>query len=120
MRLAAPSQILSGFVVRSEKAYPVIELGFQRHIDTIKSWLDRFQNLMPIGRSGMFKYNNQDHAIATGLLAARTALGMGQYDPWLVNIDAEYHEGGEARRGEAILHPRPLVGSTVAAASDGR
>ena len=75
---------------------------------------------MPIGRSGMFKYNNQDHAIATGLLAARTALGMGQYDPWLVNIDAEYHEGGEARRGEAILHPRPLVGSTVAAASDGR
>jgi hypothetical protein len=31
---------------------------------------------MPIGRSGMFKYNNQDHAIATGLLAARTALGL--------------------------------------------
>jgi len=119
-KLAAPSQILSGFVVRSEKAYPVIELGFQRHIDTIKSWLDRFQNLMPIGRSGMFKYNNQDHAIATGLLAARTALGMGQYDPWLVNIDAEYHEGGEARRGEAILHPRPLVGSAVVTASDGR
>jgi protoporphyrinogen oxidase len=120
MHVAAPGQILSGFVVRSEKAYPVIELGFQRHIDTIKSWLDRFQNLMPIGRSGMFKYNNQDHAIATGLLAARTALGTGQYDPWLVNIDAEYHEGGEARRGDTIVHPRPLVGSTAAAATHGR
>jgi protoporphyrinogen oxidase len=89
--------LVSGFVVRSEKAYPVIELGFQRHIDVIKTWLDQFENLTPIGRSGMFKYNNQDHAIATGLLAARTALGLGKFDPWLVNIDAEYHESGEAR-----------------------
>lgn len=99
MGLVRPEQVLSGFVVRSEKAYPVMEMGFQRHIDTIKSWLDQFENLTPIGRSGMFKYNNQDHAIATGLLAARTALGFGKYNPWLVNIDAEYLEGGEARSG---------------------
>jgi protoporphyrinogen oxidase len=96
MNIAQPEQVLSGFVVRSEKAYPVIETGFQRHIDTIKQWLDQFENLTPIGRSGMFKYNNQDHAIYTGLLAARTTMGYGKYDPWLVNIDAEYHEGGEA------------------------
>jgi protoporphyrinogen oxidase len=98
MGIARAAQVVSGFVVRSEKAYPVIEIGFQRHIDTIKAWLDLFENLLPIGRSGMFKYNNQDHAIATGLLAARTALGLGRYDPWLVNIDAEYHEAGEAHR----------------------
>jgi hypothetical protein len=42
----------------------------------------------------MFKYNNQDHAMATGMLAARTALGLGLFDPWLVNIEAEYHEAG--------------------------
>jgi len=35
--------------------------------------------------------------IATGLLAARNALGLGRFDPWLVNIDAEYHEAGESR-----------------------
>jgi protoporphyrinogen oxidase len=120
MHLASPEQILSGFVVRSEKAYPVIELGFQRHIDTIKAWLDRFENLLPIGRSGMFKYNNQDHAIATGLLAARTALGAGQFDPWLVNIDAEYHEGGAARGGDAVLPHRSLVGAGAGAGSEGR
>jgi protoporphyrinogen oxidase len=96
MRIAKASQVLSGFVVRSEKAYPVIETGFQHEIDIIKSWLDQFVNLTPIGRSGMFKYNNQDHAIYTGLLAARTALGVGKYNPWLVNIDAEYHESGQA------------------------
>ena len=70
----------------------MMELGYEKHISVIKSWLDRFQNLLPIGRSGMFKYNNQDHAIATGLLAARTALGLAKFDPWLVNIDAEYLE----------------------------
>jgi hypothetical protein len=64
----------------------------------VKSWLDDFENLLPIGRSGMFKYNNQDHAIATGLLAARSALGLGKFDPWLVNIDAEYLEEVNGRR----------------------
>jgi protoporphyrinogen oxidase len=97
MRLLDANAISSAFVVRSEKAYPVIEIGFQQKIDTIKSWLDKMENFLPIGRCGMFKYNNQDHAIATGLLAARTFLGLGKFDPWLVNIDAEYHESGQAK-----------------------
>ncbi|MDE2474530.1 MAG: NAD(P)/FAD-dependent oxidoreductase [Alphaproteobacteria bacterium] len=92
MKIVQPNCVLEGFVVRSEKAYPVIEIGYERHIAIIKGWLDGFENLLPIGRSGMFKYNNQDHAMATGLLAARTALGVQRCDPWLVNIDAEYHE----------------------------
>jgi protoporphyrinogen oxidase len=96
MNIIRQDQVLDGFVVRSDKAYPVIEIGYENHIATIKCWLDQFQNLLPIGRSGMFKYNNQDHAIATGLLAARTALGLQRLDPWLVNIDAEYHEGARS------------------------
>jgi protoporphyrinogen oxidase len=76
MKILQPDQVLSGFVVRSDKAYPVLEIGYERHIETIKSWLDQF--------------------LATGLLAARTALGVHRYDPWLVNIDAEYHEGAAA------------------------
>ena len=95
--LIGRDQVIDGFVVRSPKAYPVIEIGHKKHVDTIKMWLDRFENLLPIGRSGMFKYNNQDHAMATGLLAARAALGFERFDPWLVNIDAEYHETGPSR-----------------------
>ena len=94
--MAVPGRVLDGFVVRSEKAYPVIEKGYEEHIACIRRWLATFTNLLPIGRSGMFKYNNQDHAMATGLLAARTALGLGKFDPWNVNIDGEYHEAGEA------------------------
>jgi protoporphyrinogen oxidase len=93
--MLAGSRVVGGFAVRSERAYPVIELGYERHIARIRRWLSTFANLMPIGRSGMFKYNNQDHAIATGLLAARTALGLGRFDPWNVNIDGEYHEAAE-------------------------
>ena len=89
-------QMAGGFVVRSDKAYPLMEVGHQNHVATIKAWLDQFENLLPIGRAGMFKYNNQDHAMATGLLAARTALGLKRFDPWRVNIDAEYHESGAA------------------------
>jgi protoporphyrinogen oxidase len=97
MKIIRRDQVLGGFVVRSDQAYPVIEIGHEGHINTIRNWLSQFENLLPIGRSGMFKYNNQDHAMATGLLAARTALDIGRYDPWLVNIDAEYHEAGPAR-----------------------
>jgi UDP-galactopyranose mutase len=89
-------QFISGFVVRSEKAYPVIDQDSEAKVDIIRAWISQFENFLPIGRSGMFKYNNQDHAIATGLLAARTALGTGDYDPWNVNIDAEYHEASAA------------------------
>ena len=92
MGLAQLDQFVSGFVIRSEKAYPVIDQNSIMYVETIRNWIKGFQNLIPIGRSGMFKYNNQDHAIATGLLAARTALGLGEFDPWNVNIDAEYLE----------------------------
>jgi protoporphyrinogen oxidase len=92
IRIIDRDQVLGGFVVRSLQAYPVIEIGYKVFVETIKAWLDGMENLLPIGRSGMFKYNNQDHAMATGLLAARRALGLHRFDPWLVNIDAEYHE----------------------------
>jgi len=79
-------------VSRNAKAYPVIKTGYQEHIDVIKNWLADLHNITAIGRSGMFKYNNQDHAMATGLYAARTLLGHGNFDPWEVNVDGEYHE----------------------------
>ncbi|MCX6640344.1 MAG: NAD(P)/FAD-dependent oxidoreductase [bacterium] len=94
MKVLKPEQVQFGFVVRNEKAYPVIELGYEKKMDMLKKYIATFDNFQPIGRCGMFKYNNQDHAIATGLLAARNVLG-GNFDVWSVNIDAEYHESGE-------------------------
>ena len=84
--------VIHSEVTRNAKAYPVIRTGYQEYIDTIKNWLRSLENVTAIGRSGMFKYNNQDHAMATGMYAARTLLGKGEFDPWEVNVDGEYHE----------------------------
>ena len=85
-------EVIHSEVTRNAKAYPVIETGYQEHIDIIKEWLSSLPSITAIGRSGMFKYNNQDHAMATGLYAARTLMGEGNFDPWEVNVDGEYHE----------------------------
>ena len=84
--------VIHSEVSRNANAYPVIKTGYQEHIYVIKEWLSGLPNITAIGRSGMFKYNNQDHAMATGLYAARTLMGQGDYDPWEVNVDGEYHE----------------------------
>jgi len=49
-----------------------------------------------VGRNGMHKYNNQDHAMMTAMLTAKNILADQQlYDVWQVNQDAEYHEAGD-------------------------
>ncbi|MDR1383366.1 MAG: NAD(P)/FAD-dependent oxidoreductase [Planctomycetaceae bacterium] len=80
-------------VVRVPKAYPVYDMNYPKHIATIRKYLAGFANLQPIGRYGMFKYNNMDHSIQTGLYAARNILsGKQTFDVWNVNTDDEYHE----------------------------
>ena len=48
-----------------------------------------------VGRNGMHRYNNQDHAMMTAMLAVRNIVeGRRRHDLWAVNEDAEYHEAG--------------------------
>jgi protoporphyrinogen oxidase len=94
--LARNEEILDGTVIRQVKAYPVYDQRYQDHVETIR---DAVRNLYPnlhlVGRNGMHKYDNQDHAMMTGMLAARNILaGRQLYDVWQVNQDAEYHEAG--------------------------
>ena len=88
------NKVLNGFTVRSLNAYPVIKKGYQEDVDNVKNFLNKFKNLFPIGRSGMFKYNNQDHAIATGLYAARNLENSeSKIDIWKINSEGIYQEG---------------------------
>jgi protoporphyrinogen oxidase len=89
--LAKASDLEDGLVVRRANAYCLHDTGYHGPLETVKSYIAGFSNLQPIGRAGMFRYNNQDHAIMTGFLAARNILG-GAYDIWSVNVDAEYLE----------------------------
>ena len=47
----------------------------------------------------MFKYNNQDHAIATGLYAARNLENFdNKIDIWKINSEGIYQEGEIERK----------------------
>jgi protoporphyrinogen oxidase len=96
--LASRAHVLDGCVVRQAKAYPVYDDEYATHVETIRREVDaRFPNLHLVGRNGMHKYNNQDHAMMTAMLAAENILaGRQVYDVWRVNQDAEYHEAGTA------------------------
>jgi protoporphyrinogen oxidase len=95
--LAKEGDVLDGHVVRQPKAYPVYDDDYARHVSTIRRGLEQgYENLHLVGRNGMHKYNNQDHAMMTALLTARNILAGEQlYDVWDVNQDAEYHEAGD-------------------------
>lgn len=111
--LARPEDIIDGSVVRQPKAYPVYDDTYKLNVDTINEGLaERFSNLHLAGRNGMHKYNNQDHAMMTGILTAKNIIaGTKAFDVWTVNEDAEYHEGGEAGadRIEERLVPRRVA-----------
>ncbi|RZV31252.1 MAG: FAD-dependent oxidoreductase, partial [Sphingomonadaceae bacterium] len=56
-----------------------------------------------VGRNGMHRYNNQDHAMMTAMLTVENILaGERVYDIWCVNEDAEYHEAGDEGAEKAI------------------
>ncbi len=105
--LVSPEDVVDGCVVRMEKAYPVYDAHYRSHVATIRDALSQLSNLQAVGRNGMHKYNNQDHSMMTGLLAARNLMGA-QRDPWCVNTDAAYLEASEEKETGRLV-PRSLV-----------
>lgn len=105
--LANELDIVDGHVVRQVKAYPVYDEDYKKHVAVVCEDLDkRFKTLHVVGRNGMHKYNNQDHAMMTAMLTVKNILaGEKKFDVWWVNQDAEYHEAGLA--GEEGLRGVP-------------
>ncbi len=108
--LADAADIIEGTVVRQPKAYPVYDADYQDHVAVMRAGLDAgYPGLHLVGRNGMHKYNNQDHAMMTAMLTVRNILaGEALYDVWNVNQDAEYHEAGNAG-AQASLMPGELA-----------
>ncbi len=99
--LVREEDVIDGCVLRMPKAYPVYDQEYQDVLATIQEYLQGIENLQPIGRNGLHRYNNQDHSMLTGIYAARNIAGA-SYDLWSVNVDQEYHEEiGEEEKGKA-------------------
>lgn len=97
LELGEPGDVFDAFVVRMPKCYPVYDAHYAENLQTIQTYLRGFENLQPVGRCGLFKYNNSDHSILTALLAVENLFGA-DHDLWSVNADDEYLEE-EGRSG---------------------
>ena len=106
--LMRPEDVVDGCVVRQHKAYPVYDAAYRDNVDAVRVDLAaNYPGLHLVGRNGMHKYNNQDHAMMTGMLTALNILaGEAVHDVWEVNEDAEYHEGGVSGAKEALASER--------------
>lgn len=81
-------------VLRSQCAYPVYDPVRERSVGRIRNYLRRqYPSLHPMGRNGMHRYDNQDHAMLSAMQSVDKYFGQ-DVDPWQVNADREYHEAG--------------------------
>ena len=89
--LVTRGAVFDGKVVRQPKAYPVYDAEYKMNLEILREYLSQFKNLQTIGRNGMHRYNNQDHSMLTGLLAARNLVGE-NHNLWNVNTERSYQE----------------------------
>ena len=85
--------VTDGRVVRVPKAYPAY-VGTYERFGALREWIDTFDNLFPIGRNGMHKYNNQDHSMLTAMSVV-DGLCAGHVDKaelWKINTEQGYQE----------------------------
>jgi len=111
LKLVRSDEVVDGAVVRVLKAYPVYDRGYQQCLSVVRDFLAGMPNLQLIGRNGMHRYNNQDHSMLTGILAARN-VGGATFDLWNLNLDQDYLEEGpvvSAADLAAMEKTQPLV-----------
>jgi hypothetical protein len=106
--LADIDGVKDGFVVRQPKAYPVYNNEYGPHLGVIRDFIGALDNLQTIGRNGMHRYNNMDHSMVTGTLAAQNILGS-THDLWAVNEEEEYLEADKQRQTTQIISDKILM-----------
>jgi len=79
--------------IRFKKAYPAY-FGTYDLFDTVKEFLNRFENLYLIGRNGMHRYNNMDHSMLTAMTAVENIMNdvKTKDNIWNINTEKQYHE----------------------------
>lgn len=96
--IESKDDVIDATRLKVKKAYPAY-FGSYDHFDLVRKEIDSIQNLYCVGRNGQHRYNNMDHSMLTGLIAAdyikennfdKTAL-------WEVNTEKEYHETKEEK-----------------------
>jgi len=110
--LADTDDIMDGFVIRQPKAYPVYDDAYKEHLMVVRDYLATFDNLQTVGRNGMHRYNNMDHSMLTGMLAARNLSGA-NHDLWEIGEQDEYLEADKKAKAQRLV-PEKILTKTFA------
>jgi protoporphyrinogen oxidase len=97
MKFIRRDEVRKAYRMREENVYPIYDLSYKEYLETMKRYLDKFENLYYIGRPGRFRYNNQDHSLEMGILAAKSVIEGKRYDIEGVGMEKEYYESGNVR-----------------------
>ena len=90
--LIGDGEVMEGKVIRLPRCYPVYFRGYKDKLKPVEHYLEDIQNLQAIGRYGSYKYNNQDHSIFMGILAAENILENKKHNLWEINTDYEIYQ----------------------------
>lgn len=90
--LLKDGDIIDGKVIRLPRCYPVYFKDYKNKLKPIENYLNTIENLQAIGRYGSYKYNNQDHSIYMGILAAENILKNEKHNLWEINTDYEAYQ----------------------------
>jgi protoporphyrinogen oxidase len=116
MRFTDRSRVRQHYHLKERDVYPVYDVNYRDYLDEIKSYLNGFSNLLYIGRPGRFRYNNQDHSLEMGILAARSIIEGTRYDLDLVGSEKAYFERGPIPVGDQVPGVRTIGRKTATAA----
>jgi protoporphyrinogen oxidase len=92
------TEVIDLFIHRQRYAYPVYDLEYSKNLEIVKDFCLKLEGVELIGRSGRFRYNNQDHALMVGLLAAQNIIaGDRIFDLDSIGKEEKYLERGHFR-----------------------
>lgn len=63
--------VIGTYVHREREAYPLYKINYKRYLNKIMDFVMDLEGILPLGRGGLFRYNNMDHSIMMGIIAAR-------------------------------------------------
>lgn len=106
--LAEMHHVTDVFVVRQPNAYPVYDHAYDKHLKLIQDYLGTIDNLQTIGRNGMHRYNNMDHSMHMGILAAQNVMGA-NHKLWDLGDEDEYLEEDEVAGAKRLVRDRILA-----------
>lgn len=86
------AKLLGSQIYRLKRSYPIYDRNYKGRLQVVENFLSSVSGLSVIGRNGAFKYNNQDHSMLMGILAAENIHRGTSHNLWGINTDYDSYQ----------------------------